>query len=343
MVTIVIPTYNRSDFLIRLFNYYADRDYKHWISIGDSSTGEHLERAKKAVKQFSKKLKIKFAEYPGLTEPQTTARLIETIETPYLAWVADDDFIVPKGLNECVEFLKANPDYSVAFGKGILFTIGSSGPHGEIRNFSSYDLRAIEDEAAAQRILNHLNDYSNSNFGAHRTEQFKKAYSNVVQLKDKGYTELTPNCVSTIQGKVKALNCFYLVRQTHDRRYRLPDLYDWVTGPNWHPSYQVFFETCSKELAEKDGISEEEAQEVVKQAFWSYLKNGLSRKFINSYGQGKVKSLKDTIKDKLRQNPIIRERLLPLLRSSRPEVLSLRKDPDYLAVYRAVQQLVEGT
>lgn len=314
MLTTMIPTKNRSDFLIRLLNYYADTDYKYWICIGDSSNTEHVEQTKKAIRKLERKLKIMYREYPHTSEPECTRQLLQSVSTPYVAWVADDDFLVSDGLACCINFLETHPDYTVALGKAVLLTLNESGAYGQISNVGSYNLRSIEAESARQRIMDHLNNYSNPNFGVHRIEKFRKAYSAVLSLPDKGFTEMLPNCMSCIEGKVRQLGCFYLVRQNHDRRYLLPGTYDWITNPNWFPSYQVFSSCLVEELVKQDGITMDESREVVKQAFWAYLNRALHRKFQERYGREETSGIWLRMKKALKGTPGVSEYLLPVWR-----------------------------
>ncbi|MFH1581703.1 MAG: TIGR00180 family glycosyltransferase [Pseudomonadota bacterium] len=351
MITIVIPTMNRSDFLIRLLNYYADTGYKHWISIGDSSDVFHLNATKQAIKGLAGELKIVYREFPGVPEPKCTSQLIQEVKTPHVAFVADDDFLVPSALDECVEFLKDHPDYSVALGKAMIFNLGCSGPFGNISGVGPYALSSIEAASGRERLLYHLRNYSNPNFGVHRTEEFQRAYSRVPALPDKSFTEILPNCMSSVQGKIMQLDCFYLVRQGHDQRYLLPDLFDWVTSTNWLPSYQTLSDCLTEELVKIDGIEAGEARDVVKQAFWSYLGKGLANKFYGRYGQrlfGNSSVNFSRTKNVVKRIPAVAKVLMPawcLLRSrinpsgvSLPVLLNTASPyhADFMPVYRAV-------
>ena len=46
--------------------------------------------------------------------------LINNCKTNYLAWVADDDFLIPDGIRRAREFLETNDDFRVAYGSAIL-------------------------------------------------------------------------------------------------------------------------------------------------------------------------------------------------------------------------------
>jgi hypothetical protein len=104
-----------------------------------------------------------------------------------------------------------------------------------------------------------------------------------VPLPAEGFRELLSCCLSIIRGKAKELDCLYLIRQAHDERLFVPDAYDWITSPDWLPSYQIFCDCLMEELAQQDGISVDEAPGEVKGAFWSYLARALTGKWEQRY------------------------------------------------------------
>ena len=63
-ITILIPTLNRSNFLIRALSYYVKVGFKGWICIGDSSNVQHSERIKRVVYTLEDKLKIIYKYFP---------------------------------------------------------------------------------------------------------------------------------------------------------------------------------------------------------------------------------------------------------------------------------------
>ena len=285
-ITLLVPTMNRSEFLIRLLRYYGAIGFQGSLCIGDSSSREHVERTKRAIDSLSGKLNIVYREYPNVKHPQCMQQLVGLIPTSYAAHLADDDFLVPAALERCAMFLEAHSEYGAAHGLGILFSLESSGPHGKFAAVGRYGLRPIEAESASQRLLNHLRNYSVTLFSVHRVESWRLMYKDISLMTDRAFAgEIMPCCLSVIQGKVKELDCFYLVRQTHPQRYDLPDVYDWIASPDWLPSYEIFCDCLTAELARQDGISLGDAREVVKQAFWSYLAQGMMLGWQERYGQ----------------------------------------------------------
>lgn len=277
MISILIPTKNRSDFLIRALRYYRDVGYKHWICIGDSSVGIHAETARRAVMYFKKSLRINYLECPELNIVACHNRIVELVTTPYIACVSDSGFLVPESLEKCVKFLDSHPDYSVAHGVGAVFTLKNDGPYGQIQGLSKYRaLPEIEEDIASARLINHLNRYSVTMYCVYRLETWKKIWRYSTDIKDASFAgELLPCCLSVIYDKAKQLDGLYLVRHIHNQRYLLPNTFEWITGPDWYPSYQVFIDCLASALTEQDKITLEKARDIAKQAFSVYLIKGI--------------------------------------------------------------------
>lgn len=348
MLTIAVVTKDRSDFLLRLLKYYADTGYKHWICIGDSSTGLHLEQGKKAVKTFEGKLKIKYHECPGLNIPATVKSLLPSITTPYVACVSDGGFLVPGSLDKCVWFLEAHPDYSIAHGLGALFILKQEAPYGEFLSIGKYNsLPKVEEEKASARLIRHLDNYSVTIYCVYRASVWKKIWREADLMPDASFAgETLPCCLAVVYGKAKELDCLYLVRQLHNRRnvVGMPDTYDTFTSLEWQQSYQIFHDALVNALIEQDGIDRNEAHEVVKRAFWSCLKTHLAIKFQKQY----FISTRERIKHKLKDIPglvtcvrAIRSLVFSSKSISLPALLS-RHSPyhnDFMPIYKTVTSL----
>jgi len=298
MITLVIPTFNRSDFLIRSLQYYADTNYKYKICIGDSSDSFHVDRAKRAIEGLKDKLDITYIEYPGVCIADCIQRLSNQVDTPYTVFIADDDFLVPKSLKRCIKFLEEHPDYSAAHGKAAVFSLQSSeGAHGEFRNVGEYTQRAIEGETASERLLDHLASYSVMLFSVHRTDIWQKLFKNVMGAKDRALMEeILPCCLSVVYGKIKQFDQLHLMRQCHEQRAFHQDVYDLITSPNWFPSYKIFHDSLIEVLIGQDGIQEGRAHDVVKEAFWFYIGDILQSKFKKSYGASRRAQMKRWLK-----------------------------------------------
>lgn len=299
MLTIIIPTKNRSDFLIRLLNYLADTRYRYFINIGDSSNVFHAGRIRETIKKLGNRLHVVYYECPDLTGPKCLVKLVQMVSTPYVSYIGDDDFLVPNSLEKCVKFLEMNPEHVACHGVGAIISLNQDNSHVQFKNVYDYRLRSREEGVASERLINHLSNNSNVLFSVYRSEVFKKMFDNNNVIIDVSFGfDLLPACLAVIMGKIKEISCFHIIHHTHSAQIKYSkDIYDWLTSPNWFPSYQIFNKILSDELLKKDAASLDEAQLIVKRAFWSYLNYKLNSHFRNCYGtSGNTFSIRQKIK-----------------------------------------------
>lgn len=278
MLTVCVPTKNRPEFLARLLRYYQATAFQQEIFVGDASDPNHAVRNQRIIQAFHGTLTIRYFEHPGLNVIECLERLSEAASTPYCSWVSDDDFLCPTGIDQCLAFLEAHPAYVAAQGFGILFHLHHSGPYGAIAGLGRYPHAIVEAETASQRLWEHFakgrGPYS-LHTAVRRIQAFRDmvgGYGHVRGVRQGFiFDDLMAHGLAAIQGKVKNLDCVYLIRQAHDGIYRQVNGYDWITHPDWLPSYQVFHDRVVQGLVHKDGISVEEAHEVLKRTFWPCL------------------------------------------------------------------------
>ena len=276
MITLCVPTFNRPAFIERLLRYYAATGFRHWIFIGDSSDVEDAKRTQRAVASWEGRLQVRYEACPGLSSCAALEHLSRLVTTPYCAFLGDDDFLCPTTLDRCVEFLDANPDYGAAHGRAILFQLETAGPYGAMGTVGRYPLATLEAETGAARLKEFFTVSLHALLNAvHRVESWRAMFRGVGSMKgvmnrNLFKDELMPTCVSVIRGKVKELDGLYLMRQAHDT-YHWPHVYDWLTDPDWFPSYEIFQRRLIEELMHRDRLSAEQARVAVRDAFWPYL------------------------------------------------------------------------
>jgi glycosyltransferase domain-containing protein len=275
MITVFIPTMNRSPCMRRLLGYFAETKFQGCVLIGDSSDANHLDQMHQVIADFEDKLNINYIELPAAGGVECAVKLIDAITTPYAVYLSDDDFLVPAGMNQCIEFLERNPDYSCAHGLGVLAVYGNSQGAGfKMESTGLYRLPLVLEESAAQRLSRYLGDYTVNMFSVCRTRYWQRMYREVPQVADHMLGgEILPCALSVTLGKVKELDCFYLVRQG-DPRQKYSDTFDWVMGPNWHASCQTLLDALASEIVQQDGVDLQAAKYTAKMGFWAYLNNG---------------------------------------------------------------------
>ena len=240
-VSILIPTMNRSEFLIRQLKYYASVKSPHPIYIGDASNNEHSQKIKYVIDKLSSKLKIIYNHWPEYNDRQTIQKLGKICNEKYCAFTGDDDFLVPNSLTKCAMFLKDNLDYRTAQGKAIFFSLKSNTPYGEILGLGPYwnKTESIE-ETCEKRILSFGSNYWVPQFSVHRSDEFIEDSINYAKVIDKSFGEILHSFTFICKGKSKFINTLYLFRQGHEFQYNLPNVLDWIYSSEWNPSFNFF-------------------------------------------------------------------------------------------------------
>lgn len=337
-VSLIVPTLERPDFLLRLIRFYQASRFTGKILIGDGGNTSRVQQTKVALRHAAPGLDIGYWHFPGAGVAQVVRELSSEVSTPYVALVADDDFLVPSALEKCAAFLKNNSDYSAAHGSGILITLASTGAHGKIARCGYYPQPQREETSAAQRLVAHLGNYSVSLFSLHRIEIWRKMFSATKDVRDVSFgAELLPCCLSVVLGKTKQLDGLMLVRQAHSRRYHLPNVHDWITDEAWCPSYAIAYESLAKEISHQDCVSLNQARAEVKRGFSMYLQNIQKRRAAHN-----ITLWRDRIR-RIPSAPFIwrwAQRMMPGSEFSLPKLLnpSSPHHTDFLKIRDAITQ-----
>ena len=241
-VGIVITTMDRAEFIKRQLEYYASANSPHTVYIGDSSNPEQVAKIEESIARFKNKIKIVYKFFPKTVGVQLCAQqMIDAITEKYFAIIGDDDFQIPSSLTKCAEFLENNPDYATAHGHAVAIRVKNNSVYGELSKIKDYPEPEIKNESAQDRIVNYLEHYYPTIFSVTRLEVIKEGYKYSDSITDKSFSsEMLPCALGIVAGKSKLIDCLSFVRQIHDGRYLLPDMYDWITQNDWSKEYQIF-------------------------------------------------------------------------------------------------------
>lgn len=213
--TLIIPTYNRYDFLLRLLKFYKSYNFPFKIIVLDSTSDQLRPPALQELLDHKAVTCYLFLSYRSLE--YKIAEGLKFLTTPYSAICADDDFLIPTGINECVAFLKDNQDYSCAQGfyihhvlKGKEFNFSPLYPH----------MGSNEYQYPQTRVFAYLirgRQFGGQHFYAvHRTETLRMIFKETAKYATGlCINELFAGVMSLIYGKRKMLNVFYGSREPH--------------------------------------------------------------------------------------------------------------------------------
>ncbi len=220
-IDLIIPTYNRPDFLKRILDYYSTSGGNFNFIVADSSSRSNKTLNKKIINLFPKLNILYLDKFPqNLSQHDKFAKMVEYSKAKYVCFCADDDFIVPNGIKKAVEFLEKNPDYSATHGSYISFYVYKN-LFGLIKFWWRflYSPYSISSSSPLDRLVSHLTNYNMVVWSVRRTDIVKKCYREFSKIKIDPYLlpvfgELLPDLLTVIYGKIKHLDNFYAARQS---------------------------------------------------------------------------------------------------------------------------------
>jgi glycosyltransferase domain-containing protein len=343
-ISIVIPTMNRPKMLLRLIKYFDLVSYRGTILIGDSSDASTFQEAVNSIEIYRGRIDIQHIWLPGLSVGAAIRRLNEKITTRYVCLVPDDDFIVPKTMVKCIQFLDTHPDYVGAHGLGAM--IVSTGDSASlIDNSYPYRQTVAEEASAKERLTNHLEKYSVSLFSVFRSDIWNAMFIDTPDASewprrcDHAFVnELLPCCLSVIFGKIKEIDGLHVVRQVHGSRYLLPSWFLWLTNEKWYPSYEYFRNCLARAIFSVDEIAISDSEQIVDRLFSRYLGQYVAERGTKINWVFGLARKSSAIRLIWRALNDFRDRVLPGRRLSLASLLSPSSpySEDFLPIYKVV-------
>ena len=259
LLTIIIPTKNRPDFIKSRLLFYAKVGFSGNIVIGDSSNEDVSGLTRSLCQKLSKKINIHYMHFPNDDEANTTRKIIENIKTPYAVWVGDDDFLFPHGLRCCVSFLESNKSYHAAHGSAVSCSIYL----GKIR-INEYFQPRVFGRSATDRLKSYMKNGGDVHYSVHRIESLKSMYRSACNIKEHLMVAGTMPCVmSAMLGNIKALRATTLLRGLHDGRFYAGTLIQRMKNPLWSNSLRNLHDALSEKLVEIDKIKRNESDDII--------------------------------------------------------------------------------
>ncbi|WP_322364472.1 TIGR00180 family glycosyltransferase [Pseudomonas sp. Teo4] len=205
--TLVLMTHNRPAFLRRTLQYYSS--YPCSILVLDSST----ESAAAIAAQFPgvEYLHLSQFSYMGFQAKLTYG--VNLVRTPYMAFAADDDFLLHDGLNQALDFLDANPDYGMCHGYSMMYLA-------EATRVSYYrrDKKVGEDYGhlrAEQRVMDYMGEFIPPFFAVTRTALLRRWFELLPEGTSFEWQEIGHVYFLLANAKARILPIPYAVREAN--------------------------------------------------------------------------------------------------------------------------------
>ena len=278
-LTIVIPTYNRYKFLLRLLKFYDKYDHHFLFLILDSSSDELDNK----VKPYLERENVSYKKYDSsIFLSSKIADGCQSITTPFTVLCADDDFLIPAGILASRDFLQENLDFSSVHGLYFGHTTAELVSKNGFSISPLYDKgRSSLENRGTDRIIAYLSGQTHyyPYYALHRTDAFKLIWMETKKyISDWGLIEIFPCALSFTFGKMKVLPVFYSSRE--------PNTYTWYDENRHREMYSAeklkyAIKGVAKHLSKVDGISIEESASVSRKAFekkWDSIVNNMQER-----------------------------------------------------------------
>lgn len=216
-ITIIIPSKNRTNNLIKLANYYLSAGFQGDILMLDASEKQETINLQNSLSKF-KNIRVLHTPVDYFI---AVSRSLNHIRTKYVACTGDDDFLFIKGLIDCKYFLEKEQSFGGVSGLGILGVYDND--RDVISNFSIYHIEKYIDQKKGDRLKKIINTYSVLNFCLHRSSLFKKAFIEYPDEIHPSNYELFNSFLFVLNEKIGKISSFYILRLSHKFNKKFPE------------------------------------------------------------------------------------------------------------------------
>ena len=206
-ITLIIPTFNRSEHLSRLLTYYSRINSGVNFLVLDSSS---VDERKKNINCIGKSdLKISHIQYSDIKPLNKICQGIQLVKTRYAAFCADDDIVFLHAINEMVLYLEKNKDVVCVDGVFVNFKINNN-----IINLGlEYSRSSIKFENRYERVFSLMQKYESLFYGVYRTSDAKIILNSALENDNYHFQELHQSVAALLVGKHHRLPHIYGARQ----------------------------------------------------------------------------------------------------------------------------------
>ena len=295
-ISILIPTKDRADFILRLLKYYSISNFRGSLLICDSSNSKLFEVNKSNIDKFKNKIDIEYYHKPKLDMFKAISYLCNRVKTDYSALVCDDDLILTDCMQVSINFLDQNKDYSAVHGKALLMGIedGQCKANGKITSLIEYPVANIKHSKPIDRVESFFNDALNLNMAITRSEINTEAFLQMSHIDSYNasyiFGEMLHASIICARGKIGKVDEYGLLRQFHAEQYfHQIKIIDWMSRPDWRDVYTFLKIVITREVRASEGSSSKSIDDGVSDILSRWV-----RKMLSSIGDNN-KSISNSI------------------------------------------------
>jgi glycosyltransferase domain-containing protein len=271
-LTVVIPSFERQDYLLRAILYWLDSPVK--LVVVDGSTNPLSNEVLDVIVPLKNIIYIH--NINGMpTRLQVAA---QHLTTEYAIFMADDEFFLKQGISEAVEQLDKNLDFVGCIGQSIRFGLG--GASGIKYGFGyTHDDYLIHQNSVRDRLSAAMSKYNAATcMAVLRRDCWIRSWGALGNWSSPYAGEIQQALTTYICGKFMSVNVLYWLRSfevmpVHDnfKFNRKLGFSEWWTSKRFKVEHNDFIKFLENELLINECESSEDALEVIDSAIKDYL------------------------------------------------------------------------
>lgn len=301
-LTIVIPTYNRTDYVLRNMGLLSGTGVE--VHVLDGST-----EAIKSDKLDRFAPNIHYHHLP-ISFWQRLAKAADYVDTEYVVLLGDDDFFILSALAACIIQLDNKQELVACYGVGINkcltsdLIVSCSTISGNQTNYVSASCGEVTQESPLKRMVHHMNPYNpNIIYSVCRSQAWLKTTQlfNSRQYSSQLTAELQFELCMSFHGKVKVIDKLMILRSAENpscvEGFDL-EFDDWYLSQQYRDEVDDFLNISAHDLADISNLEFEVIRQGLELACSAYIKfcDNNNKRSCQSF-QEKIFSDSDLLRD----------------------------------------------
>lgn len=209
-LTVVVPSYERQEFLLRQIVYWKDTEVNLIIVDGSEQGLEDL-----ILSHISKRANVTYI-HSHTSFAQRLKLAASKLDTKYAVLLGDDEFFLKTGLVAVLDQLEGNPDIEACIGQTRKFHIRDSGITYEEEGYPNINYH-IQQDRVAERLNAAMRDYTAATcYAVIRSETWVKSWGNLINWGSPYTAEMQQAFQVYIAGKLTTSEKMYWLRSSEN-------------------------------------------------------------------------------------------------------------------------------
>jgi glycosyltransferase domain-containing protein len=285
LLTVVIPSYGRQDFLLRQCIYWHGSGAI--VIIVDGSPKPLLENIQHKLNCLGD---IIYVHSPTSLMDRFN-QAAKLVHTRYTVMSGDDEFLLFSGLRSAIHLLENNHDLVACIGQSLHFYLSDNGAkcsYGKGYNTYRYE---IKQDHVKDRLNSSMKNYNGATcYAVTNSSIWCKSWGNIQSFSSAYICELEHSLVTYIWGKLGSVDDVYWMRSSENPPTSTADnnrslsTKEWWTSNKFRTEQANFITKLADELISAQNINSANARAIVSNAFDVFIQDTYNTK-ITSYPQ----------------------------------------------------------